>query len=159
MKLLFLSSVITVPSSKGEAKIAKALNRGKSKPKTDDYGRNLEWYEENQLTPPLELRGEVEENSEIDENGIMHLKDDEFEYDFVDCVLRLDDFSSCIDNQEIGAVIYTKHGDELWVAESSEEIYGYIGVITRPWYTVLVDSIKYYFNSFLRKIKGEKKVD
>ena len=154
MKLLYLNSVITIPNSEGEKKIVKALE---NKEKTDDNGKNLEWYKDMGLRPPKDM--EEEDVPEISEDGFMKLKPSEFEYDFVDCVLRLDDFSSCIDNQEIGSIIYTRHADEIWVEESSEEIYGYITILTRPWYIVAVDNLKYYFQFLLRKIKGEKKVD
>ena len=143
MKLLYLNAVVTVPNEKGEKKVKRALD-GKVK---DENWKSAEWYEDMGLLPPKN----VEEDNEIDENGMVYLKEDEFDYDFVDCILRLDDFASCTNNEKIGCIIYTVSGDELWVEEKSEEIFAYITVITRPWYTVLADDIIYYFNFFRRK--------
>lgn len=135
MKLLFLSSIITVPNDKGEKRIKKVL----SKSEEGDFTLSKEWYTEQGLKPPLDAE------EEINEDGTLLLKEDEFKYDFVDCIVRLEDFSSCIDNEKMGSVLYLRDGSELWVNESSEEIFGYITIITRPWYIILIDNIRLKF--------------
>lgn len=144
MKLLYLNAVITVPNDKGEEKVKRALNGNTNK---DEHSLPKSWYTSQNLRPPLD----AEDDEEIDEDGMVYLKEDEFEYDFVDSILKLDDFSSCTDNDKLGSIIYKNSGDELWVSETCEEIFMYITVLTRPWYTVLADNIIYYFNFFRRK--------
>lgn len=145
MKLLYLNSVITITNEKGEQKVKKALSANVKK---DDNSLPKSWYTEQNLKPPIDVE---DDESEIDENGMIFLVEDEFDYDFVDCILRLDDFSFCVDNEKLGSVIYTKVGDEMWVEETCEEIFSYIAVLTRPWTTILADNIIYYFNFFRRK--------
>jgi hypothetical protein len=140
MKLLYLNSVVQIPNEKGEQKIKKALN---GVPK-DENGMSAKWYEDMGIKPPKNL----EESPEIDENGMIFLQEEEFDYDFVDCILRLDDFSSCVDNEKIGSILYTRDGDEMWIEQTSEEIYAYITVLTRHWSTIIADNIIYYFNFF-----------
>jgi hypothetical protein len=147
MKLLYLNSVITVTNQKGEEKVKKALSGNVKK---DESSLPKSWYTEQNLKPPIDVE---DDELEVDENGMIFLQEDEFDYDFVDCVLRLDDFSSCVDNEKIGSVVYTRDGDEMWVEQTSEEIYAYITVLTRHWTTVLADNIIYYFNFFRRKNK------
>lgn len=154
MKLLYLNSVITIPNSEGEKKIAKALG---NKEKTDDNGKNLEWYKDMGLRPPKDM--EEDDVPKISEDGFMKLKPSEFEYDFVDYILKLDDFSSCMDDQEIGSVITTDKGETIWIEETAEEVYGYITILTRPWHIVAIDNLKYYFQFLLRKIKDKKKTE
>jgi hypothetical protein len=134
MKLLFLTSVSQKPTQAGEEKIKKAFKTDK------EEGLPASWYREQNILPPKEL----EDNT----NGMILLTEEEFEYVFTDCVLKLDDFSSCVDDEKIGTIIYTMGGEELWVEETSEEIYNYITAITRHWTTILVNNIIYYFNFF-----------
>lgn len=145
MKLLYLNSVITVANEKGEQKVKKALDGNVKK---DEDSLPKSWYTEQNLKPPIDAQ---DDELEIDENGMVFLQEDEFDYDFVDCILRLDDFSSCVDNEKLGSIIYTRDGDEMWVEETVEQIYAYITVLTRHWTTVLSDNIIYYFNFFRRK--------
>ena len=35
-------------------------------------------------------------------------------------------FSSCIENDKLGSVVYTRDGEELWIFETVEEISEYI---------------------------------
>lgn len=151
MKLLYLNSVITVPSEKGEKRIAQAKKGGV---KTDENGKNADWYEDMGLKIPEHLL----QNDDVDQDGMIFLKDDEFEFDFVDCIVRLDDFSTCIDNQEIGSIIYLKDGSDIWVEETCEEIFYYITLITRSKLQIFKDNVSHFWrnNYIVRKLKTIK---
>jgi hypothetical protein len=128
MKLLFLNSIITVPNEKGKKRIELALENDEPKLDYDALG----------MKPPKE---------DISEDGYMNLMDGEFEYDYKDCTLRLSEFSHCVDCETLGTTVYLKSGEELWVEESAEQIYGYILVLTNSWFKNLIISIKNGFRS------------
>jgi len=138
MKLLYLTSVIIVPSQAGEEKIERALNK-KTGEKRDDYNRNAEWYQDMNLPVPDHL---LEEDSDMDSDGNIFLREEEMEWDFMDCIINLKNFQTAIDNQQIGCVVYTQQGDEIHVSETVEEVFSYINYLTRPWNERVVDFIK-----------------
>ena len=142
MKLMYLNSVLVVPSEAGQKKIEKALKKNKLESKKDQYGRTKENYEDLGMEIPKELLENDEIFNGISEDGTILLKDEEMEYEFMDCIINLKDFSTAIDNQQIGCVIYTQQGDEIHVVEEVEDVFSYITYLTRPWYIVLIDSIK-----------------
>ena len=152
MKLLYLNAVIIAANEKGEEKVKRALGGNVKK----DEGNHppKKWFLDQNLRPPAD----AEDDIEPDEDGMVVLEEDEFDYDFVDYVLPLNNFISCKDNEKIGCVIITTDGDE-WVEETAEEIYAYITLLTRPWYTVLGDNIIYYLNFFRRKTNKKSKIE
>lgn len=109
MKLMYLTSVLTLPNEKGEQKIKEA---------TEEDGGHID-YESLGIRAP---KGKPI----IDENGHISLLEDEIEYTGVSAVLNIDEFSSCVDNEKLGSVIYTKDGGELWVHETVEEVTDYL---------------------------------
>ena len=149
MKLLLLNAVIIAANEKGEEKVKRALGGNVKK---DEGELPRSWYTDQNLRPPAD----AEDDIEPDEDGMVVLEEDEFDYDFVHYVLPINKFISCKDNEKIGCVIITTDGDE-WVEETAEEIYAYITVLTRPWYTVLGDNIIYYLNFFRRKTNKKSK--
>lgn len=121
MKLLYLTSVLTLPNEKGELKIKEA---------TEDDGVHID-FESMGIRAP---KGKPI----IDSEGNIALMEDEIDYAGVDCILNLDEFSSCVDNEKLGSVIYTKDGGELWVHNTVEDISEYIeylslGSFERAW--------------------------
>lgn len=128
MKLLFLNSIITVPNEEGKKRIELALENDEPKLNYDALG----------MKPPKE---------DISEDGYMSLMDGEFEYEYKDCTLRLSEFSHCVDCETLGTIVYLKGGEELWVEESAEQIYGYIIVLTNSWFNNLMITIKNGFRS------------
>ena len=151
MKLLYLNAVIIAANKKGEEKVKRAL--GGTVKKDEENHPSKQWFLEQNLRPPAD----AEDDIEPDEDGMVVLEEDEFDYDFVDYVLKLDKFISCKDNAKIGCIVRTTDGDE-WVEETAEEIYAYITLLTRPWYTVLGDNIIYYLNFFRRKTNKKSKI-
>lgn len=109
MKLLYLMSVLTLPNEKGELKIKEA---------TEEDEGHID-YESLGIRAP---KGKPK----IDEFGNINLMEDEIDYAGVDCILNLSEFSSCVDNEKLGSVIYTKDGGELWVHNTVEDISEYI---------------------------------
>lgn len=158
MKVMFLTSILLVPNNEGEAKIEKVISkkRGSGEPR-DSNGNTAEWYRDMNLRVPKELLDLEEDEDNIDEDGNIFLQEHEMEYDFVDSLLVLSEFQSCVDNQRIGSVVYLKDGSEMHVEETAEEILYYIGYLTRPWNVRLAD----YFKNLWFKLKHfrRKKVD
>lgn len=109
MKLLYLTSVLTLPNKKGELKIKEA---------TEDDGIHID-FESMGIRAP---KGKPS----IDEDGNIRLMEDEIEYAGISAILNLDEFSSCVNNEKLGSVVYTKDGGEIWVHEEVEEISEYI---------------------------------
>lgn len=161
MKLLYLTSVLIVPSAEGEVKIKKALKRTKNgRELKDEHGRTREQYEDLGIPTP-NFFTENEDTPEISEDGTILLREEEMEFNFVDAIIKLKDFSSCIDNQQIGSVIYTRQGDEIHVEESVEDIFSYINYLTRPWHERITDSIKskwWRIKYFWRKKQSKKDI-
>ena len=142
MKLMYLTSVLTLPIEKGEQKIKEA---------TEEDGGHID-YESMGIRAP---KGKPI----IDENGHISLLEDEIEYAGVSAVLNIDEFSSCVDNEKIGSVIYTKDGGELWVHETVEEVSDYVEYLTlsdfSKWWIGFKISVKSFrfSNLFRRKRK------
>ena len=128
MKLLFLNRVITVPNEAGQKRIELALENDEPRLNYDALG----------IMPPKDL--------DISEDGYLDLVEGEFDYEYKDCVVRLSDFSHCLDNEVFGATLYLKGGEELWIEETSEQIFGYITVLTNPWFKNLIIRIKERLN-------------
>lgn len=144
MKLLYLNSLILIPSDKGKQRIEKALGRNKSGVKTDEHGNTREFYEELGVKIPEGFFEEDNDDFEddIDEDGNMFLKPDEMEYDYSDLVLSLDSFSSVVDDEELGSILTTKNGKEFHIEETAEQVYAYILVINRSWFTKIKNYIQ-----------------
>lgn len=152
MKLLHLTSIITKPNEVGQQKIKKALKQGISfelESDTDSEGNyTKKWFLDNNLKVPKHLLNE-DDNLEISDEGTILLREGEFEYEGVDLVFKLDDFSSCIDNEQMGCVIYSTSGDEYWVFENSEEVADYINWLTtsdfKKWWVGVKISVSDFF--------------
>lgn len=113
MKLLYLTSVLTLPNEKGEQKIKEA---------TEVDSAYID-YESLGIRAP---KGKPS----IDENGHIHLMEDEVEYAGISAILNLDEFSTAVDNEKLGSIVYTKDGSELWVFETTEDLSDYIEYIS-----------------------------
>ncbi len=147
-KLLYLSLVSLVPSEKGEAKIKFALEAEQS-----EEGYDAEFYDNLGIRPPKDIRDK--DAPKIDENGNIHLEPDELEYEFSDCIILLSEFSSAVEHEELGSVIYTKSGNVFHVEESPEEIFGYILIISRTRWEKFRD----YVSSLWRKITTKENLN
>ena len=147
MKILYLTTVDTVPSQEGEEKIERALQKQKSgEEKRDDYGRTKNWYIENEFKVPEHFF--EDEESEIDEDGNIHLLPEEMEYSFSDYILRLDYFLDATDDEEIGSIVSTTTGKYIHVEETAEQINLYISYLNLSWFERLKISVS---NLFSRK--------
>ena len=141
MKLMYLTSVLTLPNEKGEQKIKEA---------TEDNDGHID-YESLGIRAP---KGKPT----IDENGHISLLEDEIEYAGVSAVLNIDEFSSCVDNEKLGSVIYTKDGGELWVHENVEEITDYLEYLSLNIFEKWWIGFKIHFFNLFRK-KQEITID
>ena len=139
MKLLYLTSVLTLPNEKGKLKIEEA---------TDEEGTHID-YESLGIRAP---KGKPK----IDEDGNIRLLEDEIEYAGVEAILNLEEFSSCVNNDKLGSVVYTRDGGELWVHELAEEIGDYIEYMSLNSFQKWWMGFKITVSNFLRR---KKKVD
>lgn len=139
-KLVFFTEVITILSEAGEKKLERATAK---KPSNDDSGMSLEWYLENNLKLPKDLEAE---ESEIDEDGMMVLKEGEFTYDFLNRFFDIADFFSAVEGDEFGTIISFKNGSEYLVDEDIIEVYARIHFTQRSWSERVGDSIIEFFS-------------
>lgn len=113
MKLLYLTSVLAVPNELGEQKIKEA---------TEDDGIHID-FESMGIRAP---KGKPT----VDEDGNIRLLEHEVEYTGMGCILNLDEFSTAVDNEKLGSIVYTKDGSELWIFEDTEQLSDYIEYIS-----------------------------
>lgn len=133
VKLLYLTSVLLVPNSEGEEKIEKVIKRRKGGGEPmDDNDKSADWYRDMNIKVPKHLLDEENDEDSIDEDGNILLQEHEMEYEFVDSVIVLSEFQSCVENQRIGAIVYLKDSSELHVEESVMEIWEQIDYLQRP---------------------------
>ena len=152
MKILYLNNVITIPSEEGQKRINKALedhgSSGLEEVYRDEHGHTREFYEDVAGKVPRGFAQEekdfykIKMSSGINEDGTILLMEDEVDYDAKPCIINLEDFSTVIDNENIGSVIYLKDGSEIWVMESSYEIGEYIEHLHKNLLQKLIEQIK-----------------
>ena len=134
MKLLYLTSVLAVPNELGEQKIKEA---------TEDDGGHIN-YESLGIRAP---KGKPS----IDENGNIALLEHEVEYTGMGCILNIEEFSTAVDNEKLGSIIYTKDGSELWVFEDTEELSDYINYLSLSSFEKAWIGFKISVSNFFRR--------
>ena len=134
MKLLYLTSVLAVPNELGEQKIKEATEVDSS---YIDY-------------ESLGIRAPKGKPS-LDSDGNIHLLEHEVEYTGMGCILNLDEFSTAVDNEKLGSIIYTKDGSELWIFEDTEELSDYIEYISLSSFEKAWIGFKISFSNFFRR--------
>lgn len=148
-KHLFLTCVSTVANEKGEERVNKALGNESFGVKRDEYGRSAEDYESMNMPVPKEL---LDSSSEIDEDGMIELKEDEIDYLFDDIILELSEFACAIDNQLTGTTtVYTKSNLSLTVEESTDEIFSQIYLLNQSWFDKCWESLKFRAKRIFKK--------
>jgi len=148
-QLVFFTEVITILSEAGEKK----LERATAKKPSDEH--DLDFYDRLGIRPPKDLEAE---ESEIDEDGMMVLKEGEFTYDFLNRFFDIADFFSAVEGDEFGTIISFKNGSEYLVDEDIIEVYARIHFAQRSWSEKVGDSIIEFFSrvslkGFARKNK------
>lgn len=145
-KHLFLTCVSTVANEKGEERVNKALS---SDVKRDENGLTREQYEDLGIPVPREL---LDSSSEIDEDGMIELKEDEIDYLFDDIILELSEFACAIDNQLTGTTtVYTKSNLSLTVEETTDEIFSQIYLLNQSWFDKCWESLKFRAKRIFKK--------
>lgn len=134
MKLLYLTSVLTLPNEIGHQKIKEV---------TESEDVQID-YENLGIRPP---KG----RPLMDSEGNIHLMEDEIEYAGVEAILNLDEFSSAVDNERLGCIIYTKDGGELWVHEDVQEVSDYIEYTSLNSFEKAWIGLKIAFSNFFRR--------
>jgi hypothetical protein len=146
-KYLYLTEVVTSPNEAGEAKIKRIENGIKP---TDVNGHTIDLYIENDLRPPKELLEESEEEG-ISDDGMIELVEDEFDYQYNNCLINLDDFMMASDDGEMGATIWLKNKLTIRVDETVELINAQIWFLNRS----LWDKLKEKIQLLKEKIKSK----
>lgn len=134
MKLLYLTSVLTLPNAKGELKIKEA---------TEDDEVHID-FESMGIRAP---KGKPV----VDEDGNIRLLEDEIDYIGVSAILNLSEFSSAVANEKLGSVVYMKDGSELWIYETVEEVSDYIEFLSLNRFERWWISFKISVSNFFRR--------
>ena len=137
-KVLMLTSVYKQVNEKGLERVEKIRSEyGKSK--KDDYGRTAEWYEDAGLPVPEYFS--QNEQDEVDQEGMVPIKEDELEEVLEPVIVSLSDFSSAITiaDEDEYTTVYTKSGISYPVVENVYEIYSQIDYLQQSF----LDRIKY----------------
>ena len=141
MKLLYLTSVLAIPNELGEQKIKEATEVDSS---YIDY-------------ESLGIRAPKGKPS-LDSDGNIHLLEHEVEYTGMECILNLDEFSTAVDNEKLGSIVYTKDGSELWVYEEVEELSEYIEFLSLSSFEKAWIGLKIAFSNFFRRKNKTQKI-
>lgn len=141
MKLLYLTSVLAVPNELGEQKIKEA---------TEEDGGHID-YESLGIRAP---KGKPT----MDEDGNIRLLEHEVEYTGMGCILNLEEFSTAVDNEKLGSIVYTKDGSELWIFEDTEELSEYIEYLSLNSFEKWWIGFKISFSSFFRRKNKTQKI-
>lgn len=136
-QLVFFTEVITILSEAGEKKLEKATSK---KPRDE---HDLDFYDRLGLRPPKDLQ---EEESEIDENGMMKLAEGEYTYDFISRFFDISNFFSAVEGDKFGTVISFTSGEEYLVDEDIIEVYARIHYAQRNWRERIYDSVVEFFS-------------
>lgn len=145
-KQLFLTCISLVANEKGKEKVSNALSAGI---KRDENGMTREQYEDLGIPVPKEL---LVNSSEIDEDGMIDLEDDEIEYVYDDVILELSDFSCAVDSQKSEFTkVYTKSSIVLTVVETTDDIFDQIYLLKQNWFEKTYESIKWNLKRIFNK--------
>ena len=163
MKRLYLTAAITVPSEEGQKRIDEAIQKENvssfvQEVFRDEHGHTREFYEDVAGKVPkgfAEAEKEFYNNtqqSEIDEDGLMFLKPEELEYQFVDYLVPLKKIVDITDTLEFGSIVILENGTSVHVEESAEEINYIIYLLTRSSWDKFKDSIISFWRKITTKI-------
>ena len=134
MKRLYLTSYTVVPNEKGEEKVKKANKQ--------EDGEHIQgsraWYESLGVKPPKDLE---EDKVEIDSEGYVSLNEDEVEVIGSVVIVKLNDFSMVIDDEEFTAV-WLNNGTFVRVQESALEIDFQIDQLNKSFFQKTLSYIK-----------------
>jgi uncharacterized protein YlzI (FlbEa/FlbD family) len=145
-RILYLTVVNFVPNEQGQARIDKEI--AKEDAQDEVHGFSKAWYEDQGLRPPKNL---ASEKSEIDENGLMTLKKEEIEEEFLDLIVNYSEFESCEDNSEGFSFLELKSGKGYTVVESAEEIYAQIFLMDQSILDRIISRIKQAISTLKRE--------
>ena len=169
MKRLYLTAVITVPSEEGQKRIDEAIQKENVSAYVqevfrDEHGHTREFYEDVAGKVPkgfAEAEKEFYSNtqqSEIDEDGLMFLKPEELEYQFVDYLVPLKKIVDITDTLEFGSIIILENGTSVHVEESVEEINYIIYLMEMSTLDKISDKLKDFWRKIKYKITGKRKL-
>ena len=137
-QIIYVNELYTILSEKGEERLKKATSKSEDVTSEED-GMPYEWYLENNLKPP---KGLEPSEDEIDEEGFIHLKEDEFEFNVRDRILDIKDFRSAVEADEFGSIIQMIDGEEYHVEEDVFLIFALIEMAQRTKLERIVGYIK-----------------
>lgn len=114
-KLEFFTEIRTILSEVGEKRLESINNSSEE----SDNPYNYEWFIENNIEPPSYLKPN---QSEIDEDGMVTLGDDDLTYTYNYMLINTSNFSHASE-EEMGTLLMFLDGREYLVEESLEEVY------------------------------------
>jgi len=101
MPLIKVKVLSEVLNESGRKKVEQLQSENYDMP-TDEYGRTAEWYEENSLKCPADLR---EKTNRVDNVG---MEDTDYDLSYNIGYFKSEDFQAVIDDDKIGSTIYTE---------------------------------------------------
>ncbi len=136
-QIIYLTKINTILSEKGKEKLDKVKNK-----KSDPDSMPYEWYLENGLRPPPGL----EPSEEIDEDGMIELKEGEYTYEFKELVIDIQDFFYAEEASTVGSIVVFHNGEEFHVEEDAMDVYALIYLAQRTWFEKLIDKLRWKKN-------------
>lgn len=144
MKILNLTAIHTVPNEDGQALINRATQTDNKDKDPNSLPKS--WYRDQGLRPPDDAE---DDEPEIDEDGMIQLKEEHLEDIALDLSIPLNNIDSYVEYANGGTLIYTKNGTQYHVVEETFEIDSYIEWITMSWF----EKRKALFLRFFRQLK------
>lgn len=130
-RLVFFTEIVTVLSEAGEKRLKEAIDN------IPNSENDLDFYDRLGLKPPKDLN-----TSDISEDGLMSLKEGEYDYEFVTLLLDISNFSSASESSEIGTIIQLNDDKKYLVEEDIYEVYDMIKYAQMNWFEKIINYFK-----------------
>jgi hypothetical protein len=109
MKVLYLTCAVPVPTEQAQKKIDEVVKGGGVY--RDARGNTKEYYEDLNVKLPNDFYDNQKQNNlEIDEDGMIELKEDDLDYESLSVSIPLRSYSCHVENSNFGSRVYTKDG-------------------------------------------------
>jgi len=147
MKQLFLTVEQRVLNDAAQKKLDDFEASDDYEEPRDSSGRSREDYESLAMRPSKELE-------ELEKKVVNTLRfDAEKDYDYFEtpCMIRLSDYSACIDDVEGGSTIYLHNNLKIEVLEDSDDVAAQIWYHSRGWWEVMLEKAEQKIKSIFNK--------
>ena len=151
-KLLWLTEVRTILTKQGEERLSKLVVPTQEDEDAPKEGTK-QWFLNMGIQPPRDLE---ETSSEIDSEGMVQLKDGEFEYDYFEIIVDKKSFLRAVEDADFGSEVTLKDGTVISVVEPVHEIFYQIKLVDMSFLERVWNDIKMFF---LKKENQDFEID